>query len=182
MINKAILDTSPLICLYQLNLLEYLNLFYNSVMIPREVEREFLYNIPDIEEQNRRYVFLEEFYYKHEIWFIRCNLYSEDLINLYKTQDGIDAGEAEVFAQNQHLGSDHILLIDEINGRKLANKNNNAVSGVLYIIATLDIRFKICDYFKSTNILRNQFGFRISDRIINEVYQKVRKETNNITT
>ncbi len=172
--DKAILDTSPLICLYQLNLLEYLNLFFNKVYIPREVEREFLEKNSNKEERERRYKFLTEFYYKHSSWFIQCNLYSDDLILIYKTKEGIDSGEAEVFAQNQALGSGHLLLIDEMNARNLATKLELTFNGVLFIIAIMEIRFSLCNYVEVVNRLKTNYGFHLNERIIQIVYQQAK--------
>ncbi len=175
MIKKVILDTSPLICLYQLDLLDYLHLFYNEVFIPREVEREFLENNPDFFERERRFRFLSEFYYKHSVWFKQCNLYSEDLIRIYLSEKGIDSGEAEVFAQNQALGSSNILLIDERNARKLAKKLKLTFNGVLFIIATMEIKFSLCNYKSVVSELKNKFGFSLNEETIKFVYHQTKE-------
>jgi len=56
---KAILDTSALISLYELDLLAYLNLMYVEVLIPDAVEHEFLENsrIDQEEKQNGLVIF-----------------------------------------------------------------------------------------------------------------------------
>lgn len=171
--DKAILDTSVLICLYQLNLLDNLYLFFNKVRVPRKVEEEFLQKNKDELERSKRYSFIEEFYTKNNSWFIRCVEYSEDLISIYTADKKIDEGEAEVFAQNQALGSDHIMLLDETNARNLARSNDLAYHGVLFILAKLDLNFKACDYFSTVKTLRNKFKFRLSDKIVNAVYNEV---------
>jgi predicted nucleic acid-binding protein len=171
--DKAILDTSVLICLYHLKLLDKLSLFFNVVRVPVKVQQEFLNYKIDLIEQSKRFEFLEEFYYTQSTWFIKCNEYNEDLIKIYKSEKNIDDGEAEVFAQNQSLGNDHIMLIDENSARSLAGKRQLAVHGVLYIIAILDLKFKICDYFKTVNKLKVDLKFRLSNKIINHVYNSI---------
>lgn len=173
--DKAILDTSVLICLYQLNLLENLFLFFNKVRVPRKVEEEFLQRNPDELERSQRYSYIENFYQKNTTWFIRCVEYSDDLISIYTADKKIDLGEAEVFAQNQALGNDHIMLLDETNARSLAKSNELSYHGVLFILAKLDLNFKACDYFTNVNLLRNKFHFRLNDKIVNSVYESVAK-------
>jgi predicted nucleic acid-binding protein len=170
--TKAILDTSVLICLYQLDLVEHLQFFYNKVRIPRKVEEEFLTGHKDELEKSNRYNFITTFYSKHHTWFEPCTDYSADLIAIYLTEKGIDAGEAEVFAQNQVLGNDHIILLDENPGRKLAKTKSIEHHGVLYILAVMDSKFKVCDYWKSIRILEG-YGFRLNDAIVNKVWDEI---------
>ncbi len=174
--DKAILDTSVLISLYQLNLLENLILFFNNVRVPRKVEEEFLLKNKDEIERSKRHRFLEEFYSKNGVWFTRCNEYSEDIIAIYLADINIDEGEAEVFAQNQALGNDYLMLLDESNARNLARKNELACHGVLYILAKLDLNFKICNYFDNVKILKEIYRFRVNDKIVSHVYTTVQKD------
>ena len=97
---KAILDTSALISLYNLDFLNDLRLVYAEVRIPREVQREFLDKISEI-EKSKRFDFLLNFYKENESWFLPCSEYGEDLISIYLTEEGMDRGESEVLAQSQ---------------------------------------------------------------------------------
>ena len=168
---KAILDTSVLLTLYSLNLFQYLMFLYDEVRIPREVEREFLYNIKDFAEQNKRFDFISNFYEKHRVWCKPCNEYGSDLVALYLSNKKIDKGEAEVFAQNQALGSVYELLLDENEGRKVAKSQQWQHHGVLYILAKLEIRLQLCDYYKSLRILKSKGIGRFSEDIIKQVYE-----------
>lgn len=170
----AILDTSVLIVLYHLELLKYLNLFYNLIRIPREVEKEFLTKHKNQQECSKRYEFLESFYKKNNSWFIRCNEYNSDDIRIYSSQKGIDLGEAEAFAQNQVLGNNHEILLDERQARKLAKSNKIHHHGVLYILANLDLKFKICNYFEAVEKVKIEMKTYFSDDIIRKVYQEIR--------
>lgn len=168
----AIIDTSVLITLYSLNLLDYLKLFYLEVRVPREVEREFLENPKDELERSFRFDFLAKFYDTNNSWFIQCNEYGSDIVTLYLTEKKLDKGEAEVFAQNQALGSVHELLLDENAGRKVANNEDLKHHGVLYILARLELHFGVCSYFDSIKKLQTLNVGRFSERIIKLVYEQ----------
>jgi predicted nucleic acid-binding protein len=90
------------------------------------------------------------------------------------SEKGINPGEAEVFAQNQALGSGNILLIDETNARKLALKLELTFNGVLFVIATMDIKFSICNYSQVVSKLKSEFGFSLTDKIIRKAFQKTK--------
>lgn len=172
--KAAILDTSVLIVLYHLNLLEYLKFFYNLVRIPRAVEKEFLTKHKNPKEHSKRYLFLSHFYKENKSWFIPCNEYNSDDVRIYLMQKGIDAGEAEVFAQNQALGNNHEILLDERQARKLAKSNNIHHHGVLYILANLDLKFKVCDYFKAVKKVKVEMKTHFSKNIAIKVYNTVK--------
>jgi len=107
-------------------------------------------------------------------WFERCNEYGSDLVALYLTEKGIDKGEAEAFAQNQALGSIHEILLDESTARKLARKKEVKHHGVLFILANLDIKFQLCDYYKCAEIASKELGTFFSQNIVDEVYNNIK--------
>lgn len=174
--KNAIIDTSVLLCLHHLNLLQYLNLVFSKVFVPREVEKEFLTKNKDQTIQSLRYKYLEGFYQKHSVWFEKCQAYNSDIIKIYQMEKKLDAGEIEVFAQNQERGNNNILLLDEKQARKVAEKNDLAKNGVLYILAYLDLKFKILKYFTAVDILKEELKTRFSDKIVETVYKIVRDE------
>lgn len=174
--KNAIIDTSVLICLHHLKLLQNLNLVFSKVFVPREVEKEFLTKHKEKLIQSIRYEFLEKFYLKHSVWFEKCQAYNSDIIKIYQMEKKLDAGEIEVFAQNQEKGNNNILLLDEKQARKVAERNNLAKNGVLYVLAFFDVNFKIVNYFEAVDILRIELNTRFSDRIIKTVYNTVRNE------
>ena len=169
--RKAIIDTSVLLSLYYLGLLEFLNLFYYEVRVPREVEREFLDKKNDEIERSKRYNFLENFYTTHQSWFTRCNEYDDAIIQLYLTEKNIDKGEAEIFAQSQSLSNVHELLLDENTARQLAVRDNIKHHGVLYILANLELGFNIGEYRNHIEKLKKINIGRFSEKIINIVYE-----------
>lgn len=172
--ERAIIDTSVLISLYELKLLNYLNLIYYEVRVPREVEREFLYNLKNEAKKSERFAFLTNFYDIHNSWFQPCNEYGSDIVEIYLTDKRLDRGEAEAFAQNQALGTVYELLLDEKKGRKIAKSEFIKHHGVLYILAKFDLRFQLCKYEESLKRLETKNIGNFSAKIIETVYQKER--------
>jgi len=173
--RKAIIDTSVLISLYHLDLLRFLKLIYFQVKVPAKVEEEFFRKPTREYEKSLRFKFLTEFYNQNGSWFTKCNEYGSDLIQLFLTEN-IDEGEAEVFAQNQSLGSIYELLLDEKEGRKIAKSKFIKHHGVLYILANFHIRYGCCDYLKSVQKLKKETRDRFDSNIIAKVYEEVKKE------
>ena len=173
--RKAIIDTSVLISLYHLNFLSLLNLIYFQVKVPSRVEGEFLDKPTREYEKSLRFKYLTEFYNQNGSWFTKCNEYGSDLVQLYLTEN-IDEGEAEVFAQNQSLGSIYELLLDEKKGRKIAESKLIKHHGVLHILANFELRYKCCDYLKSVQKLKKETRDRFDSNIIAKVYEEVKKE------
>jgi len=175
-LNKAILDTSALISLYELNLLSYLNLLYKEVLIPNAVEKEFLENPKIKEERTTRFNYFIQNINTHSVWLKQCNEYGDDLISIYMTFQKMDKGEAETLAQNQSLESKYEVIIDEKFAKKFAKNNNMVVHGTLYLIATLDVKFKVCDYFSYAEKMMSETRTHVNQKIINLVYKKVQEE------
>jgi len=170
---RAIIDTSVLLSLYHLNLLESLKLLYRTVRVPRKVEEEFLINNEDENERSKRFNFLMDFYEQQNSWFIQCTEYGSDLVQIYLTDKRLDEGEAEVFAQNQSFDSTHELLLDEKAGRNVAKSEYVKHHGVLYVLANLDHRYKCCNYYECIVSLQDNRIGRFTSEIINKVYRIV---------
>lgn len=174
---KAILDSSVLISLYNLNLIHNLKLLYNKIYIPREVEKEFL-NIKDLNESINRYNYFNKFCEENNSWFIRCNQYSDSIINLYlkelqkKKPEKSNKGEAEVLAQNDSLNQENDLLLDDKDACEIALKNNHPKHGTLYILSILDLKYKICNYKNSVEIIKKKLNFRASKKLSELVYNE----------
>ena len=173
----AILDSSALMSFYTLNCLELLNLFYDKVLIPRQVEKEFVSKHPELgRSQNERFIFLINFYQQNS-WLLSCQEYGGDLVDLYKTEKNIDAGEAEVFAQNQHWDSRCELILDEKNARKFADKKQLQKRGVLGLLAEIAIRFGRIDYQQALKLLTsNERNFYINQTQADKIYEEIKKQ------
>lgn len=179
-IEQAILDTGVLRSLYYLQLTQYLSLFYEKVLIPRAVEREF-FAIADEADRNQRFAFLMNAYESFGAWLSRCNNYDEEQISLFLAtakplEKKLHRGEAEVFVQNQTLGNTSELLIDEKIARRYAKNIKIQPRGTLYILAKIDLNLKGCNYFASARQLKDQHGVFLNENIIIQVYEDMQKE------
>jgi len=174
---RAIIDTSVLISLYHLDLLRHLSAIYDQVKVPREVEKEFVRTLKaSPEEQSKRFDYISKFYFENKTWFLPCNEYETDIVQLFLSNKRIDLGEAEVFAQNSVFQNSHQLLLDEKQGRKLATSIQADYHGALYIIAKLDVSMGVCNYHDAIKKLKKANIGRYSDTIINSVFTKVKGE------
>lgn len=184
--RKAIIDNSVLRALYHLDLLKEISLIYSEVFLPRAVEKEFL-SESDFIQRSKRFNFFERFATKHRIWFQKCEMYTyEDiqirLSDLRKEEKKIHQGEGEALVQNQLLDLDGIeteVLLDENIGRKFAKSKNIKHHGVLYILAQLDLRLKICNYQICVQKLINEHNCFFGKKIIKTVYENVKLEIEN---
>ncbi|MDX2284241.1 MAG: hypothetical protein NW241_08765 [Bacteroidia bacterium] len=175
MLPRAILDTSALLCLYHLRLLHLLNLIFDEVRIPSEVQREFLEQHPDPDERTSRFRFLTQFFEAHDSWFLICNEYGSDLVTIYLAVPGMDRGEAEALAQNQYFDSLYQVILDERTARRVAESRGMARTGTLAILAYLDLALGACDYLACVHRLRSELNTRFSDQIIGAVYEQMRQ-------
>jgi predicted nucleic acid-binding protein len=172
----AILDASGLMSLYALDALKHLILFFERVLIPRKVEQEFLLKFPNTEEPiAQRLLFIEQ---QHNLypWLIKCQEYSNDLIALYNTEKGIDDGEAEVFAQNQHNDNSCLLILDDQKARKLAVKRNLLKIGTLKLLAEMEIRFQLLNYYEAVQTLHEKRKFYASQKTIDDIYTATKNQ------
>jgi len=174
--KKAILDTSALLCLYHLGLLEKLNLLFQEVRIPVAVEKEFLFKVKSEEAKNERFAFLTACYEANDTWLFKCMEYGKDLITLYLTMEGMDEGEAEALAQNQALDSSYQLIIDEKTARNVAKARSFSISGVAFLLACMEVKHGLCDYRACINRLRKELGTKFSKTIEEAAYRKAISE------
>jgi len=179
----AIIDTGVLRNLYYLNLIENLRLFYVTVRVPRAVEAEF-FQISDEIEKSRRFSFLLPFYEQNTSWFQRCNNYEESLIQIFLADRApatrkLDRGEAEVFVQNQVHGNNHELLFDERIAVRFAANLSVQTTGTLTLLARLEIQLAACHYFDCACRLRDQYGFHVTDAVIQHVFASTKRKCSN---
>lgn len=176
----AVLDNTAFRCLYELKLLQHLNLIYHTVWIPRQVEREFL-SIPNLAKQTARFDFLFRFYAVNHSWFKPCHVYNEDDIQLFlavfpENEKKLHRGEVEAIVQQMRLPGTNIeLIVDENQARKFIIRQQMPVHGTLYLLAKMDIYWGVCDYFQSVQQLIDD-GQRFNFQIAEQVYIYVKEE------
>ena len=156
-IQPVISNTSPLIGLLGINCLPLLRDLYTEVWIPREVEKEFL-------------VVDETFYQevlKKAPWIKVVGVTNSQSTTIYQ---GIDAGEAEVFA----LAVEHdarLVILDENKGRKRAIKIGLKVKGTLGVLLEAKEEGLIVAV-KPFLIQLRANGIHLSESLINKVLQE----------
>lgn len=156
----AILDTSALIALHTVGLLPRLNLLFEEVRLPRKVREEFVRRPKEPAETDAREKLLLELPQVMP-WMIECNDYDTAIVSLWKNKrKKIDDGEAEVFAQNQELGSAHTLVLDETIARGLAKHERLKVRGTAKLLALLALQ-GYCDYWQTVQQLQERIKFRL---------------------
>ncbi|EKR25592.1 hypothetical protein [Leptospira interrogans] len=165
----AIIDTGVLRNFFSLGKLNYLNLFYDTVLLPISVEREFLSNQLPPQELENRFDFIFGFFKSNSNWFERCNLYSEEEFQIYLAdfkpeEKKLGIGEAEVFCQFTHTQGIAEILIDDLKAYNFGKSLSASVKRTLYFLTELDHN-NILDYFESCKILKNS-GTRISHEVI----------------
>ncbi|EMO32677.1 hypothetical protein [Leptospira santarosai] len=165
----AIIDTGVLRNFFSLGKLNYLNLFYETVLLPISVEREFLSNELSPQELENRFDFIFSFFRNNSNWFERCNLYSEEEFQIYLAglkpdEKKLGIGEAEVFCQFTHTQGIAEILIDDQKAYNFGKSLDASVKRTLYFLAELDHN-EILNYFESCEILRNS-GTRIKNDVI----------------
>lgn len=170
----TILDTSALITLYKIDGVKHLSSMFEDVYIPLKVEKEFLE-----EKSDERFDFLLNCF-EENIWFKKCQTYSDDIIDILKSNPKIDAGEREAIAQYKQLQMDLALeegkincIIDETVARKVAQNMDIQVNGTLYLMAKMHFNGLI-DYFNQTQRLKQERRF--GEKAIKAAFEKVKTE------
>lgn len=153
-IQPVISNTSPLIGLLGINCLPLLRDLYTEVWIPREVKKEF--------------IVVDETFYQEVLnkapWIKVVDVRNSQSATIYQ---GIDAGEAEVFA----LAVEHdarLVILDENKGRQRATKIGLKVKGTLGVLLEAKKEGLIVA-IKPLLIQLRANGIRMSDSLINKV-------------
>ena len=155
-IQIVISNTSPLIGLWGLNCLPLLRDLYTEVWIPREVEKEFL----AVDETDYQEVL------NSTPWIKVVDLMNPQSATIYQ---GIDDGEAEVFALAVEHDA-HLVLLDEKKGRRKAKEIGLTVKGIVGIL--LEAKEKgLIDAIKPLLIRLQDNGIHLSESLINNALQ-----------
>ena len=156
----AVSDTSVLINLHHLDLLQSLSLFYREILVPAPVRAEFL--MPHREDQKSLELALDLL----TKWGLLspCDDYDSIDVDLYRSRKL--GAEAEALSQMKVRNAD-VLLIDEKRGRKIAEREGRAVQGTTILLAILD-RLRLVNMDEAIDRLKKEKGFRVSEKIIRD--------------
>ena len=155
-IQPVISNTSPLIGLWGLNCFPLLRGLYTEVWIPREVEKEFL--------ALDATVFREAL--NSAPWIKVIDLADPQSAAIYQ---GVDAGEAEVFALAAEYDA-RLVLLDENKGRKKAKEIGLPVKGTVGVL--LEAKEEgLIEVIKPFLIRLRANGIYLSELLINNALQ-----------
>ena len=154
-------DTSPITNLIQINQLKLLNKIFGIIVVPDKVFEELSVHEKHKEEIDR------------QDWILVKSVKNKELVKTLEKQ--LDLGEAEAIVLAKELEA-NFLIIDERKGRKIAEKYDLKIIGLLGVL----IQGKKKGYLKKlTPILDKlieEIGFRVSkilyERILKEVGEK----------
>ena len=141
---NIISNTSCLIVLDNIGMLDVLKELYGKVFITEEVSKEFGKTVPDWIEVRK----------------VSDNKYLKLMKNF------VDLGEASTIALAVET-DDIVIILDNLKARKLAQKLNLKITGTIGVLAKARKRNIITSTQEVLNKLRNE-GFRISDEIEKE--------------
>lgn len=159
-------NTSPLINLAHLGLLDILHEIYGTVIIPEAVWDEIVVKgagqpgstkLPGLP------------------WISTASVVNRNLIQALRQE--LDAGEAEAIALALETEAD-LLLMDERMGRETAQHLGLTYIGVIGILVEAKRMGLIMTIQPHLDTLRNQIGFWISDRL----YQRVLNDAGELLT
>jgi predicted nucleic acid-binding protein len=144
-------DASPIIALSNLNRLDILRDLYESITITDLVAKEVKMDIPN--------------------WIAILDEYDANLFAQYCVD--LDQGEASALALAKSQ-KNALLIIDERRGRKLAKQTGIEVIGLLGVVVKASLTGKIDDGMEVLSLLRRN-GFRISDKLMQQAQQKIKR-------
>jgi len=141
---NIISNTSCLIVLDNIGMLDVLKELYGKVFITEEVSKEFGKTVPDWIEVRK----------------VSDNKYLKLMKNF------VDLGEASTIALAVET-DDIVIILDDLKARKLAQKLNLKITGTIGVLVKARKRNIITSTQEVLNRLRNE-GFRISNEIEKE--------------
>jgi len=145
-------DTSCLIALSNIGLLDVLRDLYQEVIITKEVQAEFGGNLPE--------------------WIIVSEVKNKD--KQAEIEKIVDKGEASSIALALET-KNSTLIIDEVKGRKIAKSFNLDIIGTIGILLLADKKGLITDVLSTILKMINR-GFRLSDTLLDKLIDKYGKK------
>ena len=125
MVRKALIDTSVLIALHKVDLIEKLSILWTEIKIPIGVKAEFT--------RKGKALIMRKLLRK---FFVLCKVSDEFSVE-WLIKEGLGHGEAEVIAQAKETGVKEV-IIDEIRARKYAGYHGLKVIGSIGILRELE--------------------------------------------
>src|SRR6185437_9999616 len=149
----AVVDSSALINLVHLGLIQNLRLYFDEIYVPKMVQTEV--------NRKGRFRYRLNKLYKQRV-LTRC--LAGNRVNV-KLLAPLDEGEAEALVQASEIGA-HVFIGDEPPAREMSERRGLRPIGTARLLA----RFHLEGYSDEPRLLvqrlRNEVAFRISDEIV----------------
>jgi len=156
LMRNVISNTTPILSLLKIDKLDVLQKLYGEIIIPNAVYKEIEQGINKPYYQNLK-----------EIIWIKIEGISDKKALQYFND--LDAGEAEVLILANEINAD-LVIIDEILGRKFAQKLNINLTGTLGIL----LKAKELNYIENISSLITQLrdkGTWINPKLANKILE-----------
>lgn len=150
-------DTSPITNLYQIGKLYLLESLFKQVIIPSKVFEE-LSELP-----------IQKAFIENQAWISVQS--SQNLVLIEFLEEKLDAGESQAIALALELHADY-LIIDEIEGREVAEELGLKIVGILGILMRAKENNLINKVKPLMDDLVIQAGFRINPKLYSEVLKR----------
>jgi hypothetical protein len=110
--QTAIIDNSSLVYLSHLNehqpIFNYLKTLFNTIYFPSEIIKEYGRGAS---RERYRITLIDKLHPEHG-FYRHCNTYDSIIMVMISNEDGIDLGEAEVYAQYKKVNA-HLIISDD---------------------------------------------------------------------
>jgi predicted nucleic acid-binding protein len=149
----AVVDSSPLIYLVHLQIAEKLHFYFDTIYVPRMVQREV----------NRKSKFrhrLNKLYSKGV--FKQCRVVDDASVQFLKE---LDAGEAEALVQASETGAT-VFIGDEIGARNMSERRGMRPIGTARLLARMHLEGYVSETEELVRKLRRDLNYRITDQIV----------------
>ena len=164
----AVTDTSVLINLHHLNLLNPLSLLFSRVLVPAPVRVEFL-----VRDKAGSLEFALTTLTSQGL-FMPCDSFDSVDVGLLKATK-MNGAEAEALSQAKIKNAD-FLLIDEKIGRRQAVRERRQVMGTAGVLVEFH-KLGIVDFHISVARIKADLGFRINGRVFEQCEKELRSRS-----
>lgn len=158
---EIIIDSSSIMALLSLNLLQQLELLYKKIHIPFQV-------LEEVSRKGRSRYQLNNL--MKRTTFQKCIVIKKEQVELLQADKKLDSGEAQAIVQAKEKGV-NILLIDEKKARRIAQGYEIKVIGILAILCRFKQLQIISDVKSCIKILKRK-NFRFSPEIESKILQE----------
>lgn len=154
--RHAVIDSSSLLAITHLSLSTELSLFFDVIVVPRQVQVEL----------NKKHKFRHRLNKLYDTRIYKRCL-GADRTNVRLLMPPLNEGEAEGIIQAQENGIDHVIF-DEREARKIATRMGITTIGVARLLFRLERDGQIEDADKLIKKLEKELKFRISQEVVEE--------------